>query len=228
MHSHDNRIVKFTQEFTKNKELIELCDENKLLLQFARLNIISPERIILLLAIRPLHETCQDISDVLNNMNETFPQNQSMPQGNLYMKLYKGLNYFNKEICRADKRIQENHLLNYQDCWPELPNYLIECEGPPDWFEKSNKDVVCQYFHDIVNCYYIKAAMMCGPKPALQLRTFSSAVMKEVVGFNCKISRLSPQMDSHMANGYFSPKRNPFYLILLMLSLVFYFIYFNV
>ena len=42
-----------------------------------------------------------------------------------------------KQILFLVLRIQE-------ECISELHEDLLECEGPPDWFEKSNKEVVCE------------------------------------------------------------------------------------
>lgn len=35
-------------------------------------------------------------------------------------------------------------LIDYHDCLQQLREDLIDCEGPPDWFEKTNKNIVCQ------------------------------------------------------------------------------------
>lgn len=72
-------------------------------------------------------------------------------------------------------------LIDYHDCIQQLREDLIECEGPADWFEKTNKNIVCQYLNDILNCNYIKAAMLCSVKPAQMLRNFSYDILKTVV-----------------------------------------------
>ncbi|XP_065361767.1 uncharacterized protein LOC135955341 [Calliphora vicina] len=165
------------------KELKENCDENQLILQLARLYVTSPERIILLLSTKSITKTCQDVSDVLQQINQTVSDCIPLPQDNLYMKLFNGLDYFNSYVCLYNPNTRSNHLTNYHECLTELREDLYDCEGPPDWFEKSNEAVVCQYYNEIINCNYIKAAMLCGLKPALMLRTFSDEIMKKIVTF---------------------------------------------
>lgn len=187
-----------------SKELKDNCDENQLLLQLARLYVTSPERIISLLSSKSLKSTCQEISDVLQHINATLSDSIPLPKENLYMKLNSGLDYFNSFICLYNPSSRGSHLTRHLECIQELHDDLIECEGPPDWFEKSNAAVVCQYYNDIINCNYVKAAMLCGLKPALMLRTFSDEIMKKVVMLKCKVSRSLPHVDDPMpAKGCF-------------------------
>lgn len=77
------------------------CDENRLVYQLARLYIVSPERIILLLTDKSLRTTCRDVGYTLHNINNTLVDCLPLPQNNLYKKLYDGLIYFNNHICHA-------------------------------------------------------------------------------------------------------------------------------
>ncbi|XP_061400945.1 uncharacterized protein LOC133336683 [Musca vetustissima] len=184
----DNCIVKLfnvqllsEQKSIDDNQLIGHCDENKLLQQFARLNIMSPEGIVQLVTEKPMLNTCNAVADVLIKINKIITKSKLSAKENLYVKLYNGLRYFDESICQQRFSAEEKHLTNYQDCLQELHEDLIECEGPPDWFEKTNEDVVCQYYNDIINCHYTKAAMLCGLKPAKLFRSFSMGIMHEVV-----------------------------------------------
>ncbi|XP_073841259.1 uncharacterized protein [Musca autumnalis] len=192
----DDCIVK---KSIKDTQFIKQCDENKLLQQFARLYIISPERIVLLLTEKPLFNTCNKVSDILAKINAILIESRPLPTNNLYVKLYNALRHFNDSICQRGFSIKGDHLTDYEDCIQDLHEDLIQCEGPPDWFEKKNEAVVCQYYNDIVNCQYIKAAMLCGLKPALLLRTFSMKIMQEIVTYKCKVSKSLPQVDEAMS-----------------------------
>ncbi|KAM7358185.1 uncharacterized protein ACRADG_003241 [Cochliomyia hominivorax] len=163
------------------KELKDNCDEQEIVLQLSRLYVISPERIILLLTQDSIKETCQDIDDILQHINLTITESKPLPVDNLYMKLYSGLVYYNSYACLYNKNIKSQHLHNYHECLIELREDLLDCEGPPDWFEKSNETIVCQYFNDIINCNYIKTALLCGLKPARMLRSFSYKIMNKIV-----------------------------------------------
>ncbi|XP_019892806.1 uncharacterized protein LOC101895554 [Musca domestica] len=195
----DNCIVK--KSIKDNNRIPGHCDENKILQQFARLYITSPERIVHLLTERPLFNTCNQVSDVLTKINKILTRHQAFSVDNLYVKLYNGLKHFDDNICQRSFSAEDKDLTNYQDCIQELHEDLIECEGPPDWFEKTNEAVVCQYLNDIVNCHYIKTAMLCGLKPALLLRTFSIGIMQEVVTSKCKVSKSLPHVDDPMPGG---------------------------
>ncbi|KNC22491.1 hypothetical protein FF38_07231, partial [Lucilia cuprina] len=197
----EESIIKKTV-FTK--ELKEVCDEKKLILQLARLYIISPERIILLLTRKSLNKECLKVADVLQHINSTISVSIPLPVDNLYMKLYNSLDYYNSYVCLYNPNTRGNleflckirnlkssklsimyhdlsDLINYHECLTELHEDLLDCEGPPDWFEKTNEAIVCQYYNEIINCHYIKAALLCGLKPALMLRTFSNEIMKRIV-----------------------------------------------
>ncbi|KAL9903531.1 uncharacterized protein LOC119637953 [Glossina fuscipes] len=180
------------------KEVKEHCDENQLLLQLARLYVTSPEGIVLLLSTKSLRSTCKEVSGVLTHINDTLGNSEPPPPDNLYMKLYLALDYFNHFICYYNGKPKTKHITDYHDCFRELREDIVECEGPPDWFEKSNEAVVCQYLNDIINCNYVKSALLCGLKSAIMLRNFSAEIMKRVVPFKCKVSRALPHVDDPM------------------------------
>lgn len=92
-------------------ELKEVCDENLLILQLARLYATSPERIILLLATNSISKTCLEVSKVLEQINHTVSECAPLPSENLYIKLYNGLDYYNSYICLHNLNSKDNRKL---------------------------------------------------------------------------------------------------------------------
>ncbi|XP_037933965.1 uncharacterized protein LOC119668504 [Teleopsis dalmanni] len=175
----------------KKSKNITYCDGNQLLLQLANLYIVSPERIVLLLTTESYNDTCEDLRSMLTHINATLSTCVPLPTAKLYLKLRDGSEYFDKHIC-CNLDTKKKHIVNYHPCLVELRDDLIDCEGPPDWFEQKNKKAVCQDLVDVVNCYYIKAAMLCGKKAAKLLREFSINVLKHVIMCDCHVPSSLP------------------------------------
>uniref|UniRef100_A0A034W817 Uncharacterized protein n=1 Tax=Bactrocera dorsalis TaxID=27457 RepID=A0A034W817_BACDO len=84
--------------------------------------------------------------------------------------------------CVAQLKPSRNvDLEKYHNCVTELRDDLIDCEGPADWFEKRSKTYVCRQFTEIINCNYVRAAMLCGVKPARLLRSFAAEVINKAL-----------------------------------------------
>lgn len=77
-------------------------------MQLARLYVISPERIVLLLTKHSVTETCHEVADVIKHINNTIEDSMPLPPDNLYMKLYNGLSYYNSYTClyNQNRKIQ--------------------------------------------------------------------------------------------------------------------------
>ncbi|XP_030377126.1 uncharacterized protein LOC115626018 [Scaptodrosophila lebanonensis] len=179
---------------------VRLCDDNPVLLQLARLYIISPERIMLLLAQPSLIDSCSEISDVLSHIRAN-TANCRLAEDNIYGKLTDGLDYFKAEVCDGGdsstrKRCAE--LSDSHNCIRELRTDMIECEAPADWYEKRNATKVCQIFNDVLDCYYTRAAMLCGLSAARQLRSLSADCMKRGIIHPCTVSNRLPRVDDPM------------------------------
>lgn len=91
--------------------------------------------------------------------------------------------------------------LNY-NCIHDLHEEYVDCEGPADWFEKSDQSAICQLvwnfffidhnkvsfriYQDILNCQYVKTAELCGLQAAQTLRCFSKDVLNGSMVTTCK------------------------------------------
>ncbi|XP_017067075.2 LOW QUALITY PROTEIN: uncharacterized protein LOC108105151 [Drosophila eugracilis] len=183
-----------------------LCDDNPVLMQLARLYVVSPERIVLLLAQPSLGDSCAEITDVLSKIRKSM-QNCVLTPDNIYGKLTDGLSYFESEVCnggdgRNKKRctgLQESH-----NCLRELRTDMIECEAPPDWYEKRNATKVCRIFNDVLDCYYTRAALLCGIEVAKQLRSFAGDSMGRAMIHKCAVNKRLPRVDNAMPIDTFS------------------------
>ncbi|KAH8353211.1 hypothetical protein KR084_009670 [Drosophila pseudotakahashii] len=177
-----------------------LCDDNPVLMQLARLYVVSPERIVLLLAQPSLTDSCAEITEVLGNIRKSM-RNCILAPDNIYGRLTDGLAYFQTEVCDGGdgsnrKRctgLQESH-----NCLRELRTDMIECEAPADWYERRNATKVCHIFNDVLDCYYTRAALLCGIEVAKQLRSFAGDSMGRAMVHRCEVNRRLPRVDNAM------------------------------
>ncbi|XP_017056405.1 uncharacterized protein LOC108098182 [Drosophila ficusphila] len=193
---------------SKDSPSKRLCDDNPVLMQLARLYVVSPERIILLLAQPSLTDSCAEILDVLGKIGSSM-RNCVLAPDNIYGKLTDGLSYFQAEVCEGGdgsnrKRctgLQESH-----NCIRELRTDMIECEAPADWYERRNATKVCHIFNDVLDCYYTRAALLCGIEVAKQLRSFAGDSMGRAMIHKCEVKKRLPRVDNampiQMASGF--------------------------
>lgn len=92
-------------------EVKDVCDENQLMLQLAKLYIISPERIILQLTCSTVADMCKELKLVLNKLNQQFQSCSPLPKDNLYMKLLAGAHVLNQKICLKDDSCKRRSIL---------------------------------------------------------------------------------------------------------------------
>ncbi|XP_044316366.1 uncharacterized protein LOC108046061 [Drosophila rhopaloa] len=203
------------------------CDDNPVLMQLARLYVVSPERIVLLLAQPSLTDSCAEITDVLGNIHSSM-RNCVLAPDNIYGRLADGLSYFRAEVCEGGdgsnrKRctgLQESH-----NCIRELRTDMIECEAPADWYERRNATKVCHIFNDVLDCYYTRAALLCGLEVARQLRSFAGDSMGRAMIHQCEVKKRLPRVDNampiHEASGVdpMSPLYNYFILLNICIGL---------
>ncbi|XP_039492447.1 uncharacterized protein LOC120452341 [Drosophila santomea] len=177
-----------------------LCDDNPVLMQLARLYVVSPERIVLLLAQPSLTESCAEITDVLGNIRKSM-RNCVLAPDNIYGRLVDGLSYFQSEVCEGGEGSNRKRCTGLQEshnCLKELRTDMIECEAPADWYERTNASKVCHIFNDVLNCYYTRAALLCGLEVARQLRSFAGDSMGRAMIHKCEISKRLPRVDNAM------------------------------
>lgn len=175
----------------------QLCDDNPLVMQLARLYVISPEHIVLLLAQPMLVEACEEISDVLDHISSA-TSNCIVAEDNIYGKLAEGLSYYKSEVCDGVNRKRQAQLNEAHNCLKELRTDLIACEGPADWYEKRNATKVCRAFNDVLDCYYTRSAMLCGRDAARLLRSFAGDSMQRAMINNCEVKKRLPRVPDAM------------------------------
>ncbi|EDW57608.2 uncharacterized protein [Drosophila virilis] len=176
-----------------------LCDDNPLVMQLARLYVVSPERIVLLLAQPMLMEACEEISDVVDHIRSA-TSNCFISDDNIYGKLADGLKYYKEEVCDGGADSSSSNkkrcasLNEAHSCLKELRTDMIECEAPADWYEQRNATKVCQTFNDVLDCYYTRGAMLCGLEAARHLRSFAGDSMKRSMIHACDVNRRLPRV----------------------------------
>ncbi|ALC39931.1 CG4891 [Drosophila busckii] len=188
----------------KAKGPSSLCDDNPLVMQLARLYLVSPERIVLLLAQPLMLETCAEINDVLEHI-ESATSSCVLTDDNIYGKLRDGLSYYKTEVCDGGGEDGSNRkrctdLNEAHNCIKELRTDMIECEAPADWYEWHNATKVCQNFNDVLDCYYTRTAMLCGLDAAKQLRSFAGDSMGRALVHKCVVNKRLPRVSDPMPN----------------------------
>ncbi|XP_017151258.1 uncharacterized protein LOC108161494 [Drosophila miranda] len=200
-----------------------ICDDNPVLMQLARLYVVSPERIVLLLAQASLVDSCAEIYDVLGNIHAA-TSNCVLAPDNIYAKLSDGLDYFKEVVCATDceasPRKRFAGLLESQNCIREMRTDMIECEAPPDWYETQNKSKLCQIYNDVLDCYYTRAAMLCGIESAKQLRSFAADSMGRAMNHKCEVSKKLPRVDNAMPSMTSTSSHMGMALFIIFLNLI--------
>ncbi|KAL7739332.1 hypothetical protein ACLKA6_017727 [Drosophila palustris] len=184
---------------------VRLCDDNPVVMQLARLYVVSPERIVLLLAQPLLTESCDEIADVLQHIHSA-TSNCVLADDNIYGKLTNGLMYYKDQVCDGGSGSDSSSsnkkrcasLNDAHNCLKELRTDMIECEAPADWYEKRNATKVCQTFNDVLDCYYTRGAMLCGLEAARQLRSFAGDSMKRAMIYPCEVNKRLPKVNDPM------------------------------
>lgn len=207
----------------------ELCDENQIMLHLAKMYIVSPERVLMLLTTDSLEDTCKRISEEMEKIKMTQEGCIPLSSENLYMKLLKTFKYFDAEICPPDSRLRKK-LDKTGDCLRELKEEFLSCEGSPDWYENMNDTVRCQSLNEIANCNYVRTAMLCGLEPAAVLRGFTTELFMQALPSKtkCKVTRSLPLVEDPMQSAGNRPHSNtllrmiPFIFVILENKLLIY------
>ncbi|KAH8236285.1 hypothetical protein KR032_011211, partial [Drosophila birchii] len=182
------------------KQRASLCNDNPVLQQLARLYVVSPERIVLLLSQPSLTDSCAEITDVLDKIRSSM-QNCVLAPDNMYGRLAEGLRYFRSEVCDGGDGSHGKRcagLQNSHNCLRELRTDMIECEAPADWYERRNATKVCHIYNDVLDCYYTRAALLCGLESAKQLRSFAGDTMGRAMLHKCEVKKRLPRVDNAM------------------------------
>ncbi|KAH8239008.1 hypothetical protein KR038_011956 [Drosophila bunnanda] len=177
-----------------------VCNDNPVLQQLARLYVVSPERIVLLLSQPSLSDSCAEINDVLGKIQSSM-QNCVLAPDNMYGRLADGLRYFRSEVCDGGDGSNRKRCVGLQDshnCFRELRTDMIECEAPADWYERRNATKVCHIYNDVLDCYYTRAALLCGLESAKELRSFAGDTMRKAMLHKCEVKKRLPRVDNAM------------------------------
>ena len=89
------------------------CDENKLLLRLANLQITSPEKIVLMITMDNLNELCRTLNTNINEVEHEFENCfPTLEKDNLYLLIYQGMKVLNRKLC------DEHTVLFKSKCFP--------------------------------------------------------------------------------------------------------------
>ncbi|KAJ6633822.1 hypothetical protein Bhyg_17895, partial [Pseudolycoriella hygida] len=177
-----------------------ICDENKLMLRLATMKVISPERIVLMFTTDNLLDLCRKLDANINEVKHEYKSCVPLKRDNLYWMLFQGVETMHSKVCNCTKpgKLLKN-LLDNRDCIVELREEYIDCEGPADWFEKENRTNLCEIYHDILNCQFVKTAELCGMDVAYSLRILTKTVFDGSLLVKCNVGE-PPNIDSPMPN----------------------------
>lgn len=135
------------------------------MLRLANMQIISPERIVLLLTTQGIYDLCKTLKSNMDEVRLEFKQCRPLAPDNLYWLLFNGVIRMHEQLClsqtspivqsRFNLYWPADNFYNYNDiffssdlslyygCLNGMREILIDCEGPADWYEKSNHTDVC-------------------------------------------------------------------------------------
>ncbi|KAG4071637.1 hypothetical protein HA402_011791 [Bradysia odoriphaga] len=182
----------------------EVCDEKKLMLRLATMKVISPERIVLMFTSDNLNDLCRKLGSNIDEVKHEFKSCTPLKRDNLYWMLFQGVEAMYGKICNSTKPGKSlQNLINNRDCIVELREEYIDCEGPADWFEKENQTTLCEIYHDVLNCQFVKTAELCGMEVAHSLRLLTKAVFDGTLLFKCNVGD-PPNIPCPMPNEEYS------------------------
>lgn len=199
-HKFDGSMKKRSSEINEfNNSSKNLCDENKLMLNLASMGITSPERILLFVtSTKTPYEVCEKLEHFINT-TKIDQMNCVLMDGsnNLYQMLLNGIKALYSDYCRNEDFYKKFN--KHTICYQELNEEFIDCEGPADWFENSNKTNSCSILNEVLECGFIKTAEICGNDAANLFKCLSSYVIQKSMKFNC--SKDFPNEFQKITNG---------------------------
>lgn len=108
---------------------------------------------------------------------------KNLGKDSLYMKLLDGAKKFHSVYCLTESFQKE--MMTYHQCYQDLREDFIDCEGTVDWFEESNSSDVCETYKSIVECNYIITVEACGDEAAFLLTCLSKPIFNTVLIPKC-------------------------------------------
>ncbi|KAF5284436.1 hypothetical protein FQR65_LT13542 [Abscondita terminalis] len=119
------------------------CDEDQLLSYLAKIQVLNPETIINLSTIDELPALCDRVEESLTDL-DAYLRTCLPSQKDLYIKLLQGVDTLYTMICT--KNFFADDFRNYYNCYHQISEALLKCNGPDDWNEREDNKVICEYY----------------------------------------------------------------------------------
>ncbi|XP_055389968.1 uncharacterized protein LOC129618953 [Condylostylus longicornis] len=205
------------QNVETNSNKLKNCNENLLLVHLAKFYITSPERIIFLTTVESIDITCEKLSQFIRIIERESQNCIRLNNDNLYSKLYVSVIIYYENFCE----INSKELQTYNYCLQELRTSYMDCEGPPDWYERSNQTEVCEIFLKLMNCYYVSTTELCGLYVANLMWTSTKDVFGPILPDICNMNEdsskniNSTKILNENAKGILHPHDKKFYILMI-------------
>ncbi|KAJ8960022.1 hypothetical protein NQ318_009459, partial [Aromia moschata] len=163
------------------------------------IQVINPESIVEWAVdnLEPLcRKVCRSIKKIDNYLQSCNPPNEE----DLYMSLIMGIKTLQEKLCTESDFIKRYCI--YYPCLHELRNDFETCNGPADWNEDPDKNEMCKAYKEIVDCYYIKAAKVCGYDAAAAVKELMKDVINSVIRIKCSGINRNPYVEDPMPETY--------------------------
>lgn len=172
--------------------------ERVLLNALGNLQISGPEDVMTYITV----DSCKDLKRFL----DTFVRYQDcLGEEHLYVRLAKAIRKFHSFYCGRDERYRKL-FSQFQDELLGLHEQFVDCEGPPDWFENSNKTNRCSEAKSVMNCYEDTLKMEIGSRPAKAWKCLFEAVVNEAMIMPCSFPHSKNDFLSAVGSSAASPK----------------------
>ncbi|XP_031349465.1 uncharacterized protein LOC116175469 [Photinus pyralis] len=117
------------------------CNEDILMKYLANMQIINPEMIINLSTLDSLPKLCDKIAENLNQLS-TYLQSCTPFEHSLFTKLIQGVDTLYNKLCTNTKFARD--FINHHNCLHTSRDAFVACNGPEDWIENSNNEIICE------------------------------------------------------------------------------------
>ncbi|XP_074028476.1 uncharacterized protein isoform X1 [Leptinotarsa decemlineata] len=175
------------------------CDEDKLVSYLANLEVLSPESIFSL-SIDDIDLLCKKLEENLKPMDQYLKSCRNPDEKDLYISLIRGVKVLNDKLCCTDTDFYKRFSI-FHPCLAELKNDFESCNGPADWNEEQDERV-CRTYKSIVDCYYIKAAKVCGKEAAKAITELIEDVINSIINAKCTGIKSLPVVRDAMPEKY--------------------------
>lgn len=169
----------------KNCKDLPFCNDDLIATYLADLQAINPESILYSTAGETPDTLCEIQSVHLVDLKTYLSTCRRPSDSDLYAQLLKGELALYRKLC-----LDEDFKKQFQQSWPclhEMREDFQDCNGPEDWTENSDSKQVCVTYTEIMDCFYIKTAKMCGTVTAKMMDTLTEVVISNVITVSCTI-----------------------------------------